>query len=463
MGSHGQQRRAPRADRWRRAGLFGAAGAALALLVSLCALPPGEEPDNRPPVEVFGTPPAPDGPPGARLGLGLTHTRYSADAGEQAARQRAEDSLTELALPQNQHIMGWGADNPEPAPGRYDFRSLDSRVALMRRTGATPVITLCCAPDWMKGGRAGHTDWDELETAPRPEHYRDFADLAGRIAQRYPDVRHFLVWNEFKGFFDEERRRWDHEGYTELYNLVHDEVKRVREDALVGGPYVVMDSHPADRPEHASALKGEWGSVDQRALDAVTYWNEHRHGADFVVVDGSSYTKDGQLLPDEFAATEKFTAVGRWVRRETGLPLWWAEWYVETADADDRREGWTEQHRTAVQAAALIAMARGGADTALYWNPQSRTGRCAGCLWRGTEEEAGGGALPMLDLLGRFRDAFPPGTLFERPDTGGDPGARVLADDRTALVVNTRDRAITVRVDGSPVKLDPHQVRWLDR
>ncbi|GAA2924093.1 hypothetical protein GCM10020221_20110 [Streptomyces thioluteus] len=41
--------------------------------------------------------------------------------------------------------MGWGAENPEPAPGRYDFESLDERVALMRATGAVPVLT-CAAP-----------------------------------------------------------------------------------------------------------------------------------------------------------------------------------------------------------------------------------------------------------------------------------------------------------------------------
>lgn len=28
-------------------------------------------------------------------------------------------------MPQNQHIMGWGAGNPEPSPGHYDFADLD--------------------------------------------------------------------------------------------------------------------------------------------------------------------------------------------------------------------------------------------------------------------------------------------------------------------------------------------------
>ncbi|OLT10047.1 hypothetical protein BJF78_29420 [Pseudonocardia sp. CNS-139] len=63
-------------------------------------------------------------------------------------------------------------------------------------------MTLCCAPDWMKGGEPGETDWSRIEVAPDPAHYADFAALAVDVARRYPQVRHFVVWNELKGFFD---------------------------------------------------------------------------------------------------------------------------------------------------------------------------------------------------------------------------------------------------------------------
>ena len=80
------------------------------------------------------------------------------------------------------------------------------------------MITLCCAPDWMKGGEPGFTNWSTLEVArvyighshhsprrteeikddifdllshvftfqvaPLPEHYLDFANLAGKVAER---------------------------------------------------------------------------------------------------------------------------------------------------------------------------------------------------------------------------------------------------------------------------------------
>ena len=74
-----------------------------------------------------------------------------------------------------------------------------------------------------------------MEDAPLPEHFADFAALSAAGAKRYPCVRHFLVWNEFKGFFDDELKRWDAKGYTDLYNVVYDAVKAVDRANQVGG------------------------------------------------------------------------------------------------------------------------------------------------------------------------------------------------------------------------------------
>jgi hypothetical protein len=469
MGRHGWD---SGARRWRLTALLGVSVAVVALLVTLIGTLPGggastegTSPDGD---KVHGTPATPRERPEPDVGWGFTHTQFSADEGSPEAVARVEGRLQEAGLPQNQHIMGWGADNPEPVKGRYDFEALDLRVDFMRASGATPVITLCCAPDWMKGGEggAGETDWSQaaLETAPEPEHYDDFAALAATVAKRYPDVRHFIVWNEFKGFWNDAEHRWDHEGYTRMYNLVYKALKAVDEDIMVGGPYLVMDSLDP-RQEHASTeLRGPWGAMDQRVLDAFDHWNRHKAGADFVVVDGSSYTRDDELLPDEFAATDKFTAVGEWVRGRTGgeLPLWWAEYYVEPADGNDDRHGWSETRRVAVQAAGMIAMVRGGASSGFYWNPEAERGpECPGCLWTPTDTAAGGGKLPMHDLVSRFAAAFGPGTTYD--DLSVDRQVRALATDRTVLVVNTRDRAISTKVDGRTVDLQAYEVKWLTR
>jgi hypothetical protein len=315
----------------------------------------------------------------------------------------------------------------------------------------------------MKGGTPGRTDWSQqsLETAPTPDHYDDFAALAATVAKRYPDVRHFIVWNEFKGFYDDSKKRWNYEGYTEFYNQVYRALKKVDKDILVGGPYLFMDSFEPGRTTHASTVKGPWGSVDRRVLDAFDYWNEHKAGADFVVIDGSSYTRDGETLPDEFRATDKFTAVGRWVRERTSAPLWWAEYYVEPEDEAGDRDRWSEPHRQAVQAAGMIAMVKGGATTGFYWNPQNSSEQCAGCLWR-TTGTAGGGTLPMMDLVRRFATEFPPGTEYRSVDvdSGDAPNVRVLADDKALLVVNTLDRPLRATIDGRTVTLNDHEVRW---
>ncbi|MER6672812.1 xylan 1,4-beta-xylosidase [Streptomyces sp. NPDC000983] len=441
-----------RAVRWR-AGAALAVIAVLALVAALCGSQSGKGEAAVP----------------ASLGWGVTHTQYSAADGTSASLvDTALASLSARSLPQNQHLMGWGADNPEPSPGRYDFGALDARIELIRKTGGTPVITLCCAPDWMKGGTPGRTDWSRrsLETAPSPEHYDDFAALAAKVAERYPDVRHFVVWNEFKGFFDDGRQRWNHEGYTQLYNKVHRALKKVDERILVGGPYLNMDSFPPGHTRYASALSGPWGTVDQRVLDAFTYWNEHKVGADFVVVDGSSYARGGVARPDEFGATRKFTAVGRWIGRQTSLPLWWAEYYTEPGEETGARRAWTEPHRLAVETAGMMAIAKGGAETAFFWNAQRRDGRCVSCLWprAGAAQGAAGDGLPMMALVQRFAAEFPPGTAYRPVELAGPDASAVLAlgDDGATLVVNTLDRPARVTVDGRSAGLGGYEVRWLD-
>ncbi|WP_406461444.1 xylan 1,4-beta-xylosidase [Streptomyces sp. NBC_01622] len=471
MGRHGWN---SGARRWRLTALLGVGVAALALIVTLINTLPGggsTAGTSRDGDKVHGTPASPPDEDRPEVGWGFTHTQYSADEGSDTATERVEGLLAKSQLPQDQAIMGWGADNPEPVKGRYDFGALDRRIDFVRKSGGTPVITLCCSPDWMKGGKPGvdNTDWSQasLETAPQPDHYADFAALAATVAKRYPDVTHFIVWNEFKGFWNNAEQRWDYEGYTKLYNLVYQALKKVNPKIMVGGPYLVMDSVDPRDANASGTFKGGWGAMDQRIVDAFDYWNKNKVGADFVVVDGSSYTNDDELLPNEFGATDKLTAVSEWVRQQThDLPLWWAEYYVEPADGNDDRKGWSETHRVAVQAAGLIAMAKGGATSGFYWNPEEEKGtNCAGCLWTPTDSSDGGKQLPMYDLVSRFDAAFGPGTKFETVSVAADdvPNVKVLATGKTVLVVNTLDRQISAKVDGKQFDLAAYGVKWFTR
>ena len=473
MGRHGWT---SGAGRWRLTALLGVGVAALALIVTLVNTLPGgggsSAGTSRNGDSVHGTPVTPPDQDKPEVGWGFTHTQFSADEGSSAASERAEQLISDAGgMPQDQALMGWGADNPEPVKGRYDFGAMDRRIDFIRKSGGTPVVTLCCSPDWMKGGKAGvdNTDWSQaaLETAPEPEHFADFAALAATVAKRYPDVRHFVVWNEFKGFWNNAEARWDYEGYTQLYNLVYKALKKVDPDIMVGGPYLVMDSLDPRADYASTTFKGAWGAMDQRVLDAFGYWNKNKAGADFVVVDGSSYTNDDEMLPDEFAATDKFTAVGSWVRKQTGdLPLWWAEYYVEPADGNDDRKGWSESHRVAVQASGMIAMVKGGASSGFYWNPEDEKGSgCAGCLWTPTSSGDGGKPLPMYDLISRFSKEFPPGTQYRTVSVAADdvPNVRVLATDKAVLVVNILDRSISAKIDGKRFEMQAYGVKWLQR
>jgi hypothetical protein len=352
---------------------------------------------------------------------------------------------------QNQHIMGWGVGNPEPAPGVYDFADLDSRIQFIRSSGGVPVITLCCAPDWMKGGKPGHTDWHQLTEAPYREHYGDFAALSATVARRYPDVRHFMVWNEFKGFFDEESNRWDAEGYTDLYNQVYDALKAVDPRIQIGGPYLDMAEPPSPGVSDESRLSGRWGTVDSRTLDAFEYWLARKQGADFVVVDGEATVRKG--FTNEFTALERFSAVNRWIRGRTNLPIWWAEWYVASG-AD-----WSPERQIALRAAAMIELAGSGARTVLYWNPRPRSD-CATCLWTATSDSDGGRPLQFLtQVLQNFARWFSPDTRPEWIATV--PEVRALAQPLGAVLVNTTDARVTATIEGDRVTLAPYETRWI--
>ncbi|WP_312888260.1 GH39 family glycosyl hydrolase [Nonomuraea rhodomycinica] len=384
---------------------------------------------------------------------GVTHTQYSADTAPRPVTEQAKGILGRVPLLQNQHIMGWGAGNPEPSPGQYNFTELNRRMSFIASSRGMPVITLCCAPDWMKGGQAGRTDWSKNHTvAPEREHFDDYAKLAAKIARQYPTVKHFMVWNEFKGFWDPTTNRWDAEGYTELYNKVYDALKRVDGDIQVGGPYVPIETTSAPGP---SELSGPWGTVDQRALDAIEYWIEHKKGADFIVVDGATMTTDKGNVPDDFAAQAKFGAITSWLRKKANdMPVWWAEWYVEPENS-----GWSEAKRTAVQATAMMEFARGGVASALYWNPQQKGGvrECHGCVW-----DAEGREMPMAGLLSGFTRWFPAGVALEQVQSS-DARVKVLAQAQQLVMVNTAERDVTATVDGKQVTLKPYEIRWSGR
>jgi len=375
----------------------------------------------------------------AALELGVTHTQNSLDDTEPAdARQRGMDILrSDSAIWQNHHLMGFGTSNPEPEPGEYDWDTLDQRMKLTEETGQRSMLTLCCSPDWMKGGEEGETDWDELEDNPDPEFFGDFAKLAAEAVQRYPQVERVMVWNELKGFWADDKNRWDYEGYTELYNQVYRAVKDVRPDVQVGGPYVVMIGLPPGSEDTSTTVTGPWGAADQRTLDVIDYWLQNNIGADFLAVDTATNTRSGPG-PAPLDGAQKFADLARWLQQRTDLPIWWAEYYPEVPEGED--DAGTSPANAAVNLAAIAAMAESGTAGALLWGPQAHDLGSA-ALWTDATAEDGGQPLPLTQAWQFLVPRLAAGGV----EIGRSPSQRDLlafrADDGVVVVNLTNQEA----------------------
>jgi hypothetical protein len=349
--------------------------------------------------------------PAQAVEVGAALTEHSADAwNPRSATDRAKQILRRVTDLGNQHIMGWGALNPSPSPGERQWDSLDARIRLIESAGVTPVITLCCAPDWMKGGVPGETDWSQIEVAPDPEHFGDFAALAVDVARRYPEVRRFVVWNELKGFYDPVRGRWDIESYTELYNMVYAALKAYDPTIAVGGPYVSLDSwSSAGAASNPSSVFGQWGVLDQRSLDAVDYWLAHATGADFLAVDGSNATEDAGLITDPVLANEKFTAATRWLVARTPLPVWWMELYPDVLPEEKADSPYAAD----VALDAILRIGDAGGEAVFIWQPEADPTFDSVALWDSTESLDGGQRRPLADRLEELRDIWSSGSAAE--------------------------------------------------
>ena len=404
----------------------------------------------------------------SHMTIGATHEHYDADPWNNSQAVNSAKQLMQTSLTyQNQQIMGWGVDDPEPSPGVYNWDSLDKRVQLMRDTKAKLVLTLCCAPGWMRP-EGYQNDWQDLETAPTPSHVHDFANLAVQVALRYPDVKYFQIWNELKGMWStspgatpgiKSFNRWDYKRYTTLYNAVYDAIKAVRPDAQIGGPYVVINSDGRISAMSNPGPSYSWGTLDQRSLDVLTYWLAYKHGADFITIDGSSSNQDGVWLTNEFVTAQKFIDIAHWIRSQPNggatLPIWWAEWYAEYPPSASRNLN----YYNAVMASDAIYTILSGASVILIWQPQGNTQGLSypEGIWTDTSKFRGGKPTPYYYTSVALKQYFGPGTRLYKPSVSSST-VTVIASAHKMMLVNHLSTQQNVTVDSRMIKLDPYQV-----
>lgn len=398
--------------------------------------------------EVLGT---------SKFQLGVTHTQRSLDtipydnAPNTHAIARAKKLLSQINTYHNMHIMGWGTDNPNPAPGVYNWGSLDKRMNMVRSIpGAIPVITLCAAPDWMKGGEAGKTVWNNIEVAPTPEHYADFAQLAATVARRYPDVKYFQVWNEFKGFWKSSINNWDYENYTKMYNLTYDALKNVNRDIKVGGLYLVIEGTGGGKGPLSDATADP---ITPRNMKVIEYWLANKKGADFIILDrsGNSYHDKNTYTPAELMKNMRwFGEITRQVRARTDLPIWYAEYYADMQGGP--------QAIAAAHAALLINMIRNDAAAALLWQPME-SGEIPHALFSNASYSDGGHPYPYADVFRAIHEHFGPNTpLLKATSSAPDVLDALVSPERT-LLVNKGETPIMATVNGVPFALGRYDVR----
>jgi hypothetical protein len=390
--------------------------------------------------------------------------------GDPTAVASAKSLLTSMATFQNAFLMGWGTDDPEPYPGTFAWSSLDSSVEVMGSTvpASRRMITLASAPGWMKVGGASQ-EWN-MNAAVDPSHFQDFANLAADVAQRYdgthigangqllPRVDYFDVWNELKGFWTSSGDTWNYQSYTEMYNDVYKAIKAVRPDALVGGPYAPVGAATAADIADPSSIQGAFGVVDQRSLDVITYWLQHKVGAQFMSMAGGP----ASTAESPFASGQYFVAVAHWLRGlnsqtypgASTLPIIWAEFYPGLSSATGVATG---REAVAVDVSTAIEAGVAGVNYMLVWEMEGDASPTLGeGVWTDAAKPLGGRPTALYGALADLSAFFPPGTPLYCAIATGPVSA--IASRNVVLLVSESRGPLTVRVNQTRVHLDPYEV-----
>jgi hypothetical protein len=272
----------------------------------------------------------------------------------------------------------------EPQRGQYDLaalQQLDADLGALTGTGVDLILILFGSPEWAREG--------ELEYMPIREKYLpDFAAFAAMIAERYPNVKYFEVWNEpdstegvtfhFGGWGEQARR------YGRLLALSYDAIKTVRPDAQVLFGSLMFAPNVKQFVPQALAAGGKY---DLMGFHHYSIW------------------RNGEIAEPSMTAPQKV----RWLRTVTDAPLWLTEVNL-LCDADCGDD--YEEARAAYLEKTFQSMEDNGVCAAIVYALVSKNSawRNAALLWEGQE------TLPAWDVLLEFSGGYLPfpKSLFRR-------------------------------------------------
>lgn len=369
----------------------------------------------------IGVSPVP-GPPGPRgvaadrgPRLGISHVGGESPSIPDLGRTDVQRIVRDCFHIQNNYVIGVNttvADDlthtsSTPFTSYKDLALLDAwyeKMLSSRRTGGELMLTIYSAPFFMLTNANGSTPTtasgiyaalSSLRVATAYE--ARFAEWCAFLVDRYKAVRHWNIWNEGKGYYNNALNRWAYEDFTRMWKSCYTAMKAERDDVLIGGPYLPMVSYGTNsgaspsasgRPSAASlaygatpttggaTIAGSGWRCDGRTLDWGYYFEANTRDTppDFIAVDGGIFdirdATNGTITPGPNAADSvkriddrnKPALVGAWLQSLwPNTPRWWVESYFMDGSPANFRE-------FAAQAKA------GGFATFITWNQRTRDG-----------------------------------------------------------------------------------------
>jgi hypothetical protein len=255
-----------------------------------------------------------------------------------------------------------------------------------------------------------------------------------------------------------------------MYNQVYSTLMNVaaslhipQQDIKVGGPYVVIETWSnAQQSSDPSALVEQYGDIDQRSLDVLQYWLQHKIGAGFITFDASLENNNTTKILNQqpFVAADIFANTTQWLRSlnpklypgATTLPVWLAEWYSWTETS-----GTTVNEDNALKAYTMMQFIQAGGGTALSWNNFGNGASDYG-LWTSTQQAGGGQARPWYFTYKSLMDDFGSGTTLYKTSVSDPTSVGALASNKKLMLVNKTANKITVNVNSKTISLTPYQV-----
>jgi hypothetical protein len=220
----------------------------------------------------------------------------------------------------------------EPVQGELDWDRADALLTSIREAGLTPLVSIWGTPSWANGGRSANV-------APRAA--ATFAGFVRAAAQRFPWVRHWIVWNE------PNQRRWLSPPSPTLYvtrllNPAAAAIKDVAPRATVAGGATAPRGGPGGTSP-VDFIRG-MGRAGAR-LDAYAHHPHPLSPAETPSTGGCSHCSTISMATLERLQTEARRAFGGRVR------IWLTELGFQTNPPDRiLGVGWGTQARFVAEA-----------------------------------------------------------------------------------------------------------------